>query len=286
MNTATIAGQPTVESMSTEITTWYQGKEFAFDWTSPHFPVWIPILAPLRGKPIRILEIGSYEGRSALFFLNYLRHSTIVCVDPWETADLDQELAKRAPRIGHEFPFVQGRFDRNLAPFRDRVTKIVANSVDALATLGLSGTMFELIYVDGDHKSLSAYRDCALSWPLLIGGGLLIIDDYEIDFGLPDDQRPKRGVDAFLRHVAGQCEELHRGYQMIIRRLQARTSDTGSTGGAWAKALGYFLAHRDVFLRHYHKRTNVESTFSMIKRKFGDALRSLTRPQDRPGTST
>ena len=27
---------------------------------------------------------------------------------------------------------------------------------------------------------------------------------------------------------------------------------------------------------HYHKRSNVESTFSMIKRKFGDSLRRKT----------
>jgi transposase len=30
------------------------------------------------------------------------------------------------------------------------------------------------------------------------------------------------------------------------------------------------------FLDHYHKRSNVESTFSMIKRKFGDHVRSKT----------
>lgn len=30
------------------------------------------------------------------------------------------------------------------------------------------------------------------------------------------------------------------------------------------------------FLAHYHKRSNVESTFSMIKVKFGDAVRSKT----------
>jgi transposase len=53
-----------------------------------------------------------------------------------------------------------------------------------------------------------------------------------------------------------------------------RTSDTGWSGGAWAKALGFFLSRRDEFLAHYHRRSNVETTFSMIKRKFGDALRS------------
>jgi transposase len=29
-------------------------------------------------------------------------------------------------------------------------------------------------------------------------------------------------------------------------------------------------------MAHYHKRSNVESTFSMIKAKFGDAVRSKT----------
>lgn len=36
------------------------------------------------------------------------------------------------------------------------------------------------------------------------------------------------------------------------------------------------MYRRDEFLAHYHKRSNVESTFSMIKRKFGDFLRSKT----------
>jgi transposase len=36
----------------------------------------------------------------------------------------------------------------------------------------------------------------------------------------------------------------------------------------------YFEFQRDEFLSHYHKRSNVETTFSMIKAKFGDALRS------------
>lgn len=37
---------------------------------------------------------------------------------------------------------------------------------------------------------------------------------------------------------------------------------------------GYFMFHHEEFLQHYHKRSNVETVFSMIKSKFGDALRS------------
>ena len=53
--------------------------------------------------------------------------------------------------------------------------------------------------------------------------------------------------------------------------------NTGRHGfGAWEKMFGYFTYRRDEFMAHYHKRSNVETTFSMIKRKFGDSLRSKT----------
>ena len=54
------------------------------------------------------------------------------------------------------------------------------------------------------------------------------------------------------------------------------SSHHGTGGGTWAKMYHYFQFRRTEFLQHYHKRSNVESTFSMMKRKFGDSLRSKT----------
>ena len=51
---------------------------------------------------------------------------------------------------------------------------------------------------------------------------------------------------------------------------------TGAGGGLWEKMYHYFNLHREDFLTHYHKRSNVESTFSMVKAKFGDSLRGKT----------
>ena len=45
----------------------------------------------------------------------------------------------------------------------------------------------------------------------------------------------------------------------------------------WNKLFHYFSFQREEFLAHYHKRSNVEATFSAIKRVFGDAVRSKTR---------
>ncbi len=50
---------------------------------------------------------------------------------------------------------------------------------------------------------------------------------------------------------------------------------TGGIGGIFEKAFHFFCLKREEFLPHYHKRSNVESTISMIKRKFGDAVRVL-----------
>lgn len=53
-----------------------------------------------------------------------------------------------------------------------------------------------------------------------------------------------------------------------------RSNTTGGVGGRFEKAFHYFGLHRDDFLAHYHRRSMVETTFSMVKRKFGDAVRA------------
>jgi transposase len=55
-----------------------------------------------------------------------------------------------------------------------------------------------------------------------------------------------------------------------------RNWTTGAVGGLFQKAFHYFSLHREEFLRHYHKRSNVETAVMMIKSKFGDAVRSKT----------
>ncbi len=42
----------------------------------------------------------------------------------------------------------------------------------------------------------------------------------------------------------------------------------------WRRMYHLFQFNRDEFLAHYHRRSNVESTFSMIKAKFRDHVRS------------
>jgi transposase len=42
----------------------------------------------------------------------------------------------------------------------------------------------------------------------------------------------------------------------------------------WNRMWHYYMFQRETFLQHYHKRSNAETTFSMIKGKFGEVVRA------------
>jgi len=46
--------------------------------------------------------------------------------------------------------------------------------------------------------------------------------------------------------------------------------------GLWQKMWHFYNFNQEAFLAHYHKRSNVETVFSMIKAKFGAAVRAKT----------
>jgi len=48
------------------------------------------------------------------------------------------------------------------------------------------------------------------------------------------------------------------------------------SGDIWKNMFHYYSLNQERFFNHYHKRSNVETTFMMIKAKFGDSLRSKT----------
>lgn len=55
-----------------------------------------------------------------------------------------------------------------------------------------------------------------------------------------------------------------------------KSNTTGAVGGLFQKMFHYFSYKREEYLAHYHRRSNVESVFSMVKAKFGSSVRSKT----------
>jgi hypothetical protein len=192
-----------------EIASWFEGKEFTRDFVTHRLKFWLRVFPRFRGNTAEILEVGSFEGRSALFFLNYFPGSHITCVDFFH------------PKYGD-------RFDANLVGFEDRLTKIKGVGSIAMNGMLLNGRRFDFIYIDGGKRRDTALVHCILAWNLLKVGGLLIWDDYLWGRDKPPEERSRPAVDLFLEAFGGCFQQLHNRPQMVVYKTrewpQAKTA--------------------------------------------------------------
>jgi hypothetical protein len=193
--------------------------EFTTNWVTPHANLWTEQLKHLKGKPsIHALEIGSFEGRSAIWFLdNILIHptSSITCVDIFE------DVGYSSSGILEEKDAYEDKFDRNIqaSGFAKKVKKIKGSSQKVLRELEWNS--YDVIYIDGSHVAKDVLLDAVLSWHLLKVGGTIIFDDYQwrVDQYLPW-RRPKIAIDAFLAVFEPYIEVLHKEYQVVVRKRE------------------------------------------------------------------
>jgi predicted O-methyltransferase YrrM len=197
--------------------------EFTNAWFARHAGVWKSLLQNLR--PQRVLEIGSYEGRSACFIIDTCaaeHELELHCVDTW---------AGGVEHNRNAMPEVERRFDRNVAlaldgtAHRVAVHKRKALSSDAMVRLlaeGRRGT-FDLIYIDGSHQAPDVLADAVLAFMLLRVEGVLAFDDYLWSFGGAGQQDfyqlPKPAIDAFVNIYQRKLAVLEAPlYQLFMRK--------------------------------------------------------------------
>jgi len=186
---------------------------FTEDWFSGNIPIWQQLFRQLTGKPdIHILEIGSYQGRSAVWLMsNVLTDPTsrLTCVDTFEGSVEHTEQQR------HQLKDI---FAHNLSPFAARVHAIQGNSMDYMRSLPRAET-FDAIYIDGDHRAPSVMEDIVLAFPLLKVGGIMIFDDYEWHDMKDPYLQPGPAIDAFLSVYRRKINVVYRGYQVAIQRI-------------------------------------------------------------------
>ena len=153
---------------------------------------------------MRVIEIGSFEGRSATYLIEkcvLYGHVELFCIDSWQGG------VEHDPNVMTQ---VEARFDSNIAMAvaktggTAQVRKL--KSLSNVAVAGLIATeplgSFDLVYIDGSHQAPDVLSDAVLSFPLLKVGGLMIFDDYLWTMEAPGKQdplnMPKPAIDAFI----------------------------------------------------------------------------------------
>ncbi|KAJ3926773.1 MAG: glycosyltransferase family 8 protein [Lentinula lateritia] len=217
------------------------------DWFSHNIPHWRNLFPFITSPRPRILEIGSWEGRSAVFLLQNICGADIVCIDHF---DLFRTSAgrERFRKINHNLSLT-GKPFRVLPQFSvPALMNLLEKEILKEESLGNAG--FDWIYIDGSHEADDTFLDGELAWRLARKDAIFIFDDYHWDKE-PEDSKhhPKKGIDTFL--------DLHRGeyvkvtepehYQVVLRKtsemrigfLVDKEGLSADEGDAIKKVFGY-----------------------------------------------
>ena len=191
---------------------------FSSDWWSNNIPTWLSQF-PFVGSssapppPLRMLEIGSFEGRSATWFLDHLlthEASHLTCVDTFQGS---HEHRSR------DLDLLETRCRSNLARFGPKVTVIQGSSFEILRSC-MRAPQYDIIYIDGEHHAASALEDAVLAFPLLKTGGRMVIDDYGATCAVgAETSLPRLGVDAFLTVFRDRVRIDGVGWQLFLTKL-------------------------------------------------------------------
>ena len=137
----------------------------------------------------RVLEVGSYEGESALVWsaaiVKYYGHGSVLCVDPWRPYLSPENMIGNpaCERMQEDLASGQvlGRFLLNttLADSQAPIRCLVGTLKDYVSVLKMLPP-FDLVYIDGDHVYERVLEDIQLAQPLVRVGGVMCGDDLEI----------------------------------------------------------------------------------------------------------
>ena len=179
---------------------------FSNNWFDQNIEIWNQLFHQL--KPTRILEVGSYEGRSTAFIIESLANNDdieIHCIDSWEGGTEH----KQGAIWESDMKDIETRFAHNM---KVAIAKS-SHAVDLRIHKGLSNKelpklvssnmqeYFDFIYIDGSHQAPDVLLDAILGFELLRVGGVMVFDDYLWQEPLPEGtdliRCPKIAIDAF-----------------------------------------------------------------------------------------
>ena len=192
------------------------------DWFSRHIPSWEKLFPRVTSCPPRALEIGSWEGRSAVYTLNNLcaKGGSIVCIDYFDALTTEHGRAHH-DKLVHNLR-VTGKPHRVMV---DCSTPALMQLLEetALAADDESERGYDWIYVDGSHEAANTFLDAELAWRMARKGAIMVFDDYRWKRKDSDSpHHPRRGIDAFMMLRKGEYEILvgaeDEDYQMVLRK--------------------------------------------------------------------
>jgi len=193
---------------------------FDNDWFTENIPTWLMAFQKSnydRNSKLNCLEIGSWQGLSAVFILNYFKKAKLMCVDTWEGADEHKSLDMISK---DELSKVETIFDSNLFKYKDRLTKYQGTSYEYFNDF-FEKDIFDLIYVDGSHNSDDVIVDAIKAFEMLKVNGIIIFDDYFWKYYPNLRDNPAAAINSFVRLKNHQLKVVCFDNQLVVRKISS-----------------------------------------------------------------
>jgi len=158
-------------------------------------------------KEINMLEIGSYEGNSSVFFLKYFSKLKLTCVDTFEGS---------VEQGNKDFNKVYDNFKFNVDNYKEKLKVVKDTSGNFFNKL--NNDLYDLIYIDGSHHHEDVLTDAKNSFKVLNKGGYLIFDDFLWSFYSNANENPIGGIKSFLKENFFKVDIVSIGYQIILKK--------------------------------------------------------------------
>lgn len=181
--------------------------EYPYNWYTDSLQYLDRFTPEFIGKDnLKFLQIGAFRGDVTLYFLNKVltgNNCILIDVDTWnDYLNID---GKKSERI----------YDLKIKP-SDKVLKVKSHIDDYFSNN--PNEMFDLVYIDGDHKSPQRYKDMTNAWNQLKKNGIIV--SYTYFWGNPTypERTPLVANKRFLEEYAGKYEILVDERQLWIRK--------------------------------------------------------------------
>ena len=186
---------------------------FTQDWFSHNIPGMQSVVNQIP-EIKKVLEIGSFEGRSACWFLEEVLDDSgkLCCVD---------NFGGSLEHTQFDFNEVKRKFLTNTSQVKkpnQHLHLVEKSSTVALADLIVHNATFDFIYIDGSHTSPDTLTDACMAFQLLKKGGGMVFDDYLWEMHTGIIRSPKAAIDMFVMLFSEQCRVVLNGYQVGVIR--------------------------------------------------------------------
>lgn len=277
-------------------------KTYAQDWQSynaaqqnekSHFLAFLYQLCSKIEEPIQTMGRPRLPLKDVLFAVTYKTYSMLSARR--FASDMRDALARgyvsKAPSFNSTFDYLQME---SLTPYLKQLiaeSSLPLQSIESDFAVDSSGfsTSNYVRWFDVKYGNNEDWHDW-LKMHLMCGVKTHIVTSVEMSGATANDSPYFKPLLQQTAKAGFKMQEVSADKGYISKKNLQTTVDHGAVPfipfksnaqadrgtDVWSKMFFFYNYKREEFLAHYHKRSNVETVFQMIKSKFGERLRSKT----------